>query len=65
MYGNPIRRTNMIQRDERRSERFELRIRPSELAAIAALARVNDRSVAAEIRHALAAWVERNARAET
>ena len=55
----------MIQRDERRSERFELRIRPSELAAITDLARRNDRSVAAELRSALAAWVAARAGRET
>lgn len=55
----------MIQRDEGRSGRFELRLRPSELAAITALARRNDRSVAAELRSALAAWVDKHAETET
>lgn len=50
----------MIQRAEKRSERFELRIRPSELGAITTLAQRNDRSVSAELRAALAAWVEQD-----
>jgi hypothetical protein len=46
----------MVNRDERRTERFELRLRPSELEAITRLAREHDRSVAAEIRAALDSW---------
>jgi hypothetical protein len=48
----------MIKRDERRTQRFELRLRPSELEAITVLARDNDRSAAAELRAALRAWLD-------
>ncbi|HZR96730.1 MAG TPA: hypothetical protein VFA56_13620 [Gaiellaceae bacterium] len=47
----------MIQHDEGYTERFELVMRPSEKAAIVELARRNERSTAAELRVALAAWV--------
>ncbi len=47
----------MTKPRENRDVRFEMLLRPSERDALEALAERNDRSLAAELRAALAAWI--------
>ena len=56
----PLREVTRVKteaRRESRTVRFELVLRPSERDALEALAERNDRSLAAELRAALAAWI--------